>query len=213
VIRVLICDDQDIVREGLRALLSIVPSIEVAGVASNGAEAGEMIECDHVDVVLMDLKMPIMNGVRATAELRARCESVKILVLTTLADEEWVLDAIDAGAHGYLLKDAPRERLVEAIEDVAAGRNPVDAAVAGNLFHRSAGSRQSTAIIDANLTERETEVLGLIGLGLSNTDIAERLFLSEGTVRNYVSNILTKLAVEDRTQAAVLSIRAGLPPE
>ena len=130
-----------------------------------------------------------------------------------MADEEWVLDAIQAGAAGYLLKDAPRDRLVDAIEDVAAGRNPVDAAVAGNLFqHVARSQRPVAAAIDADLSDREREVLGLIGLGLTNAEIAERLFLSEGTVRNYVSDVLTKLGVNDRTQAAVLAIRAGITP-
>ena len=133
-------------------------------------------------------------------------------MLTTLADEEWVLDAIQAGATGYLLKDAPRDRLVAAIEDVAGGRNPVDAAVAGNLFHRVTRSRVAATMIDADLSDREREVLGLIGIGLTNADIAARLFLSEGTVRNYVSAVLNKLEVTDRTQAAVLAIRAGLTP-
>lgn len=213
-ISVIICDDQEIVREGLRSLLSSVPTIEVLGVAVDGAEAIELVARHQPDVALMDLKMPQLNGVQATSEIIARFPSTRVLVLTTLADEEWVLDAILAGAAGYLLKDAPRDRLVDAIEDVAAGRNPVDAAVAGNLFQRVARSqRPVAAAIDADLSDREREVLGLIGLGLTNAEIAGRLFLSEGTVRNYVSDVLTKLGVNDRTQAAVLAIRAGITPD
>ena len=136
--KVLICDDQEVVREGLRAILGDVPGIEVVGLASHGAEALEAVGRLHPDVVLMDLNMPIMNGVQATREIAARHPDVRVLVLTTYDAEEWVLDAIRAGASGYLLKDAPRERLVEAVRDTAAGKTPVDPAVAGDLFARLA---------------------------------------------------------------------------
>ena len=137
--------------------------------------------------------------------------NVRVLVLTTYDAEEWVLDAIRAGAAGYLLKDAPRERLIEAIEGTVAGRTHIDPGVAGNLLARAAvgESAAPSAVADA-LTVRELDVLRLLGKGLSNADIAEQLFLSEGTVRNYVSAILTKLHLADRTQAAVLAVRHGL---
>jgi len=209
--KVIIVDDQEVVREGMRAILGTVPGIEVLEVASNGAEAVELAPKLNPDVVLMDLNMPIMNGIEATRALQATRPDIKILVLTTYDAEEWVLDAIRAGASGYMLKDAPRERLVEAIKGTAAGESHVDPGVAGNLMARVAVSdHASPSNVAADLSERELDVLRLLGNGMSNAAISEQLFLSEGTVRNYVSSILTKLQVEDRTQAAVLAVRNGL---
>ena len=211
VIRLLICDDQEVVREGLRAILGTVPGIEVVGVVANGAEAVDTVADLGPDVVLMDLNMPIKNGVQATRELAALHPEVKILVLTTYDAEEWVVDAIRAGAAGYMLKDAPREQLVAAIKGTASGGTHVDPAVAGNLFTLVAASGDvgSTQIADG-LSDRELDVFRLLGKGLSNNEIAEQLFLSEGTVRNYVSAVLAKLQVADRTQAAVLAVKSGL---
>jgi NarL family two-component system response regulator LiaR len=181
-IRVLICDDQEVVREGLRAILSTVSEIDVVGEASDGAEALELVPRTQPDVVL-----------------------------TTYDADEWVFDAIRSGAAGYLLKDMPREGLIAAIKDTAAGKTPVDPAVAGKLFAQVA---QVTPLppssITSALSARELDVLRLLARGLCNADIAQRLYLSEGTVRNYVSAILTKLEVSDRTQAAVLALRHGL---
>ncbi len=208
---VMIVDDQEVVREGLRAILGTVPGLEVVGVAGNGAEAVESFPGLLPDVVLMDLNMPIMNGVEATRTLRATHPDVKILVLTTYDAEEWVLDAIRAGAAGYLLKDAPRERLIEAIKGTAGGRSHVDPGVAGDLLARVAVTESAApSAVAAGLSDRELDVLRLLGNGMTNAAIAESLFLSEGTVRNYVSSILAKLQVEDRTQAAVLAVRHGL---
>ncbi len=211
-IRVVICDDQDLVREGLQAILSTASGIEVVGEASNGADAVEVVAQTMPDVVLMDLKMPGGSGVQATRAIVDKDPEVRVLVLTTYAAPEMVLDAIRTGAAGYLLKDTPRDKLIEAIRGTAAGGTHVDPNVAGQLFDRVArGGVDDTATdVAADLTEREREVLQLVGRGLSNADIAERLFLSEGTVRNYVSAVLTKLGVTDRTQAAVLAVRHGL---
>jgi len=209
--RVMIVDDQEVVREGLRAILGTVPGLEVVAVAGNGAEAVESFPSLLPDVVLMDLNMPIMNGVEATRALRAANPDVQVLVLTTYDAEEWVLDAIRAGASGYLLKDAPRERLIEAIKGTAAGRSHIDPGVAGDLLARVAVTESAApSAVAASLSDRELDVLRLLGNGMTNAAIAESLFLSEGTVRNYVSSILTKLQVEDRTQAAVLAVRHGL---
>jgi DNA-binding NarL/FixJ family response regulator len=210
-IRVVIVDDQEVVREGLRAILGTVPGIEVVGVAGNGASGLEAVAEHAPDVVLMDLNMPIMNGVEATRAVRARHSDVRVLVLTTYDAEEWVVDAIRAGAAGYLLKDAPRERLIDAIRGTAEGRSHVDPGIAGGLLARVAqfDAAAPSAVFDP-LSERELDVLRLIGKGLSNASIAEQLFLSEGTVRNYVSAVLTKLKVDDRTQAAVLAVKHGL---
>jgi two-component system, NarL family, response regulator LiaR len=211
-IRVLICDDQWIVCEGLEAILSADPEIEVVGVAHDGAEAVEMVPTTQPDVVLMDLKMPGMNGIQATGKIRAQYPQVKVLVLTTYGADEWVLDAIRSGAAGYLLKGTPREALVAAVKDTAAGKTHVDPAVAGKLFSQIA--RQSAppanTTIAASLSERELDILRLLARGLSNEEIAKQLFLSKGTVRNYVSAVLAKLGVADRTQAAVMALRYGL---
>ena len=211
VVRVLICDDQEEVREGLRAILGSVPGLEVVGVVANGAEAVEAVGKLTPDVVLMDLNMPIKNGVQATREIAIGHPDVKVLVLTTYDAEEWVVDAIRAGAGGYMLKDAPRDQLVAAIRGTAAGRTHVDPGVAGDLFAMVATTDSGpTTTVGDNLTERERDVLRLVGQGMSNAEIAERLFLSEGTVRNYVSAVLAKLQVADRTQAAVLAVKHGL---
>jgi DNA-binding NarL/FixJ family response regulator len=214
VIRVLICDDQMVVRMGLRAILSTAPGIEVVGEAGDGAEALALVAETRPDVVLMDLKMPGVNGIQATRMLRERYPRVGVLVLTTYDADEWVFDAVRAGASGYLLKDTPREELVAAIEGTAAGETHVDPAVAGKLFRQVARSpAPTTQALAADLSAREREVLRLLARGLNNADIARELFLSEGTVRNYVSAILSKLDVSDRTQAAVLALRHGLADE
>ncbi len=211
VIELLICDDQEVVREGLRTILGNVPGISVVAVVSNGAEAVEAVADLEPDVVLMDLNMPIKNGVQATREIMATHPDVKVLVLTTYDAEEWVIDAIRAGAAGYMLMDAPRDLLVAAIKGTATGSSLVDPAVAGNLFSlvAVAGDVPSTSVAE-KLSERELDVLRLLGKGLSNSEIANQLFLSEGTVRNYVSAVLAKLQVSDRTQAAVLAVKHGL---
>ncbi len=211
-IRVLICDDQWIVCEGLEAILSTDAGIEVVGAVHDGAEALDRVAQTQPDVVLMDLKMPVMNGIQATREIHDRCPQIKVLVLTTYSDDEWVLDAIRSGAAGYLLKGASREVMIKAIKDTAAGHTPIDPAVAGTLFTQVAQQKTSPAAttITDQLSERELDVLKLLARGLSNAEIANRLYLSPGTVRNYVSAILAKLDVADRTQAAVLALRYGL---
>jgi two-component system, NarL family, response regulator LiaR len=159
----------------------------------------------------MDLKMPVMNGVQATREIRARFPAVRILVLTTYDADQWVFDAVRAGASGYLLKDSPGDALIAAVEGTAAGRNHLDPAVAGRLMEQvSRGTPGQPDPLPASLTEREREVLGLLGRGWGNAAIASHLHLTEGTVRNHVSAILGKLGVSDRTQAALIALRNGL---
>ncbi len=211
-IRVLICDDQDLVRDGLQAILSTAPGIEVVGEATDGDEAVRLVEELSPDVVLMDLKMPGTNGVTATRSITSRFENVRVLILTTYDAPEWVDDAIKAGASGYLLKDTPRHRLIEAITGTVHGRTHVDPGVAGQLFDRltSEPMRHADTTVTAGLTERELDVLKSLGRGLTNSEIAARLFLSEGTVRNYVSAVIAKLGVSDRTQAAVIAVRHGI---
>jgi DNA-binding NarL/FixJ family response regulator len=212
-IRLLICDDQAIVCEGLRAMLLPIPQIDVVGVANNGIEAIDLTRRFQPDLVLMDLKMPKMNGIQATKAIHEQFPGVRILVLTTYDADEWVINAIRNGAAGYLLKDTPQEELVKAITNTVRGWNPIDPQVAGKILdhvaHQSAPSQQDQKII-SSLSEREREVLRLLAKGMGNSDIAKTLFLSEGTVKNYVSTIFSKLGVTDRTQAAILAIRSGL---
>jgi len=209
--KVIICDDQAIVRDGLEMLLKLERDIEILGVAEDGAAVVELVAKKTPDLVLMDLKMPIMNGVEAIRQIKSRYPEIKILVLTTYDDDEWVFDAIKAGASGYLLKDTPRDEVVKAIRGTVTGKTYVDPLVAGKVLRQASSHQtQPATLITNKLTDRELEVLRLIARGLSNTDIADRLFLSEGTVRNHVSAILSKLGVSDRTQAAVLAIQHGL---
>lgn len=212
-IRLLICDDQDIVCEGLRAMLAPVPQIEVVGVAKNGVEAVDQTQKLQPDLVLMDLKMPRMNGIQATRAIREKFPEVRVLVLTTYDADEWVINAIRNGAAGYLLKDTPQEELVKAILNTVKGWNPIDPQVAGRLLDHVANQPNSSLPdqkLISQLSEREREVLRLLANGLGNSEIAQTLFLSEGTIKNYVSVIFSKLGVTDRTQAAILAIRAGL---
>jgi DNA-binding NarL/FixJ family response regulator len=209
--KVIICDDQAIVRDGLEMMIKLEPDIQVLGLAEDGAACVELVAKNKPDLVLMDLKMPIMNGVEAIRQIRARYPEVKVLVLTTYDDDEWVFDAIKAGASGYLLKDTPRDDVIKAIRGTFTGKSYVDPAIAGKVMRQASSQQtQPATLITSKLTDREIEVLRLIAKGLSNMDISEKLFLSEGTVRNHVSAILAKLNVTDRTQAAVIAIQHGL---
>jgi len=212
-VRVLICDDQVVVCEGLRTILNASGQVEVVGVAYDGEQAVLLAGELHPDVVMMDLKMPGMNGIRATREIRQRHPEIKVLVLTTYDFDEWVLEAVRSGAAGYLLKDSPRETLISAILGTAQGKTYLDPDIAGKLLNqlrRSPAPAAPDPEIMRQLSERELAVLRLLAHGLTNTEIAQRLYLSEGTVKNYISAILTKLNVSDRTQAAVLALRLGL---
>lgn len=210
-IKVLICDDQEIVCEGLQHILEADPEIKVVGIAHNGLEALEVAAEKQPDLVLMDLKMPVMNGIQATRKLRELYPKMQILILTTYADDEWLFDAIRAGASGYLLKDRPRKELIEAIKGTVAGEAYIDPSVARKILENV---NQPTEIKKAqtkiSLSPREEEILRLLTMGLSNSGIAQRLYLSEGTVRNYMSELFTKLNVSDRTQAVIVALRSGL---
>jgi DNA-binding NarL/FixJ family response regulator len=211
-IRVLLCDDQALVTDGLQLILETDAAFEVVGAASDGAQAIEMVARTRPDIVLMDLKMPGMNGVQATYAIRRDYPEIPVLVLTTFDDDAWVLDAVRAGAAGYLLKDTPRDRLIAAIKDTVAGKTHIDPQVAGKLLSRIAqpDAASSAPMLREALSKRELGVLKLMTQGLNYGEIAERLFLSEGTVRNYASSIFAKLDVTDRTQAVVVALRFGL---
>ena len=209
--KVLICDDQAIVCEGLSLILSSDPELEVVGVAYDGVDALAQIPDANPDLVLMDLKMPVMNGVIATRKIREKYPHIHVLVLTTYDDDEWIFDAIRGGAAGYLLKDTPPKDLINAIKGTIEGKSYIDPSIGAKLLTRVAADKkpdkQPTTF---SLSEREYEVLNLLAQGLTNADIAQQLFLTEGTVRNYTSEIFKKLGVSDRTQAAIVAIRHGL---
>lgn len=211
-ISVLICDDQDIVREGLQLILESDTEINVVGTAMDGAQALEQVAAQSPDVVLMDLKMPVMNGIHATRAIHERYPSVRVLVLTTYDGDEWVFDAIRGGASGYLLKDTPREGLIAAVKGTMQGQTHVDPAVAGKLFRQIAqgGAPNAESTLIEALNEREHSILRLLTRGLTNAEIGAQLYLSEGTVRNYITSLFSKLGVTDRTQAAVLAMRYGV---
>ena len=211
--RVLICDDQAIIRDGLEMLIKLERDIDVVGKAEDGSRAIELATALQPDLVLMDLKMPGMNGVEATRTIRERFPHIKILILTTYDDDEWVLEALRAGACGYLLKDMPRQGVIRALRGTIAGGSWLDPNVAGKLVKQVRMQTKPAAALTDKLTDREVDVLRLVARGLNNADIARQLVLSEGTVRNYVSSIMDKLGLADRTQVAVLALQHGLGKE
>ena len=206
-IRILLVDDQPLFREGLCTLLSVHPDFEVVGEAANGAEAIRLARSLLPLVVLMDLQMPVLDGVAATRRLHEEQPNCRVIVLTTFDDDELVFDGLRAGAVGYLLKDAPSEKLAEAIRVAARGETFLQPSVAAKVvaeFARLSRKTFTTAnpVIEP-LSEREIEILRLIAQGASNREIAGTLFLAEGTVKNHVTSILGKLEARDRTQAAL----------
>lgn len=213
-IRILICDDQAVVVDGLEMILGSDPELEVVATAQDGAEAILKVAETHPEIVLMDLKMPGMNGIQATREIRQKFPQVKVLVLTTFSDDEWIFDAIRNGADGYLLKGTSRADLIRAVKGTASGLTHIDPGVGAKLFaHVARTSVSEDTTVAEDLSERELEILKLLANGYTNAEIADRLFLSRGTVRNYVSAVLAKLGVEDRTQAALIAMRHGLVDE
>ena len=214
VIRVILADDQALFREGLRTLLSTRTELEVVGEAANGHEAVALVERLHPDVVLMDLQMPVMDGIGATAHIRQHWPSIPVLVLTTFDDDANLFGALRAGAAGYLLKDVSSETLLAAITAAARGEAFLQSTVTGRVvaaFARlmeSGGPRAEALVLP--LSPREREIMSLLGTGASNKEIADRLCLAEGTVKNHVTNVLTKLDVRDRTQAALRARQLGL---
>jgi DNA-binding NarL/FixJ family response regulator len=215
-IRVLIADDQMMVREGFSVLLNAMPDIEVVGEAVNGREAVDRVRDLVPDVVLMDIRMPELNGIEATREIVAADGAAKVLVLTTFDLDEYVYQALRAGASGFLLKDASARQLAEGVRVVASGEALLAPSVTRRLiteFSKLAGTPRlmpSAQAAYGDLTDRETEVLVLIAQGLSNAEIAGRLVVAESTIKTHVSRILVKLGLRDRTQAAVFAYEARL---
>ncbi|MEM8862041.1 MAG: response regulator transcription factor [Chloroflexota bacterium] len=209
-IKVLIVDDQAIIVDGLSVMVGARENLVVIGTAGDGYQALDMVAQHQPDVVLMDLKMPRMNGVQATKAIKEQHPNTHVVILTTYDEDDWIIDAVRAGANGYLLKDAGRDEIISAIEGTVAGEKPVDPAVAGKLFsYVQSGVPVQTSAVDG-LTDRELAILKLMATGLTNSGIGDRLHLAEGTVRNHVTNILGKLDVADRTQAVVFAWRHGL---
>ena len=213
-IRLLIVDDQRLMREGLRTLLELEPDLLVAGEAGDGQEALQQYASLQPDVVLMDIRMPVMDGVEATRRLRLDYPHARVIILTTFDDDTYVFDGLRAGALGYLLKDVSGDELAEAIRQVAKGGALIEPSVARKVLAEFARLPQPVGQPRSDqahsLSERELEILRLLAQGASNRQIASQLFLAEGTVKNYISNILDKLGVEDRTQAALRSRDLGI---
>jgi DNA-binding NarL/FixJ family response regulator len=216
-ITVVLADDEQLVRSGLRLILEAEPDIEVVGEAGDGRQAVDLARRLNPDVVLMDVQMPVMNGIEATREIAAlgREETSRVLILTTFDLDEYVYEGFKAGASGFLLKRTPAEDLVAGIHIVAGGDGMVAPSVTRRLIEHfreraeSAGAPRDAAALD-ELTERELEVLGLVARGLANHEIAARLYLSEGTVKTHVKRIFYKLGLHDRTQAVILAYEVGL---
>ncbi|HEX4863585.1 MAG TPA: response regulator transcription factor [Acidimicrobiales bacterium] len=212
VIRVVVADDQRVVREGLRTLLSMLEDIEVVGVAADGEEAVQIAIASEPDVVLMDLRMPRCDGVDATRRLRAQAPRIKVLVLTTYADDRSVLDALRAGARGYLTKDAGAEEIQSALRQLTQGQAAIDPAVQHHLLEVIANTPDDPGVsaLPDGLTAREIEVLQLIAQGLTNRQIAERLFVNESTVKTHINHVFAKVGVRDRAQAVTYAYQHGL---
>jgi DNA-binding NarL/FixJ family response regulator len=226
-ITVLVVDDQQLIREGIASLLSIQPGITVVGMAGDGREAVEKAVALNPDVVLMDVRMPECDGVRATGQIRRELPACQVIMLTTFDDEEYVVEALRAGAVGYLLKDLPAQELADAVRLARSGIVPFDSVAAGRLSsalarHQAAATPATATMaagdgddatpgkIGQSLTAREIDVLRLIARGATNREIAADLFLSEGTVKNHISRILNRVGLRDRTQAAIYARDHGL---
>jgi DNA-binding NarL/FixJ family response regulator len=211
-IRVVIADDQRVVRDGLALLVGLIADIELAGSAADGAEAVEVAERERPDVVLMDLRMPELDGVEATRRIRAALPETQVLVLTTYADDESLFPALQAGARGYLTKDASAEEIEQAIRALAAGRTHLDAAVQQRLVSAVVDERPAARGLEVpdGLTTRETEVLKLIAAGLSNAEIAAALVVSGATVKTHVNRIFAKTGARDRAQAVRYAYEHGI---
>jgi DNA-binding NarL/FixJ family response regulator len=224
-IRVLLADDQPLIREGLAIILNTQPDIQVVGQAADGHEAVDLARRIKPDVILMDIKMPRLDGIKATHEINKTHPEIPILILTTYSEDELIFEGIRAGAFGYLLKDITRSQLAEAVRGAARGEAQIDPAVAtqvlsefqrmADILRRRAPQPDQTSVgrdwpMIEELTPREETILKLLTEGLTNAGIAKRLHLSEGTIKNYVSEILSKLHANDRTHAVVLAIKRGL---
>lgn len=211
-IRILLVDDQRLMRDGLRTLLELEPDLDVVGEVGNGQEAVQLYPELQPNVVLMDIRMPVMNGVEATERLCQDWPEANIIILTTFDDDEYIFQGLRAGAKGYLLKDVSGEELATAVRAVSGGSALLGSAIAQRVLSQFAGlaSAKPVVALPEPLSDRELEILQLVAKGFSNPEIAAQLFLAEGTVKNYVSNILQKTSTRDRTQAVLKAQSLGL---
>ena len=207
-IKILIADDHSVVRQGLRMFLGVDPELQIVGEARDGKEAVELARQLNPDVVLMDLLMPVMDGLHAIAAIRAEMPDVEVVALTSVLEDNMIIDAIRAGAIGYLLKDTEAHELVRAIKAAAAGQVQLSPEVAVRLLREVRAPEPAVE----QLTERETDVLRQLALGMSNKEIAQTLFIGEQTVKSHVRHVLSKLGLPSRTQAALYAMRIGLIP-
>jgi DNA-binding NarL/FixJ family response regulator len=213
-VKVLIVDDQHLMREGLATILQLDANMDVIGTARNGREAYEAVKQYRPDVVLMDIRMPVVDGVEGTRLIKEEFPDTKVLILTTFNDNEFILQALDNGASGYILKEMPSEMIISAISAVYAGGVVLQPAISAQIITelkktKRFGSSEQRDVLD-KLTEREIGVIKLIGVGNSNKEIATALFISEGTVKIHVSNIISKMNFRDRTQVAIYAVKMNL---
>lgn len=211
-LRVVIADDEPLVRQGMRLVLELEPGLEILGEASDGRDAVELVRRHRPDLALLDVRMPAMDGIEAARLICAEPElrETRVVVLTTFADDELLVGAIRAGASGYLLKSMPPDEIRSSVRAIAEGRATLAPSLMDRLLHEYAGRRTEPAPALAKLTDRETDVLREIATGRSNGEIAARLYVSEGTVKTHVAAVLRKLDLRDRTQAAVAAYELGL---
>lgn len=213
-IRIMIVDDQSLIRDGLAMILNLRPELEVVGTASDGDEVVQKVKQLQPEIILMDIWMPRMNGVEGTRLVREKFPYIKVLMLTTFSDSELIFEALEQGASGYLLKDMETDAIAQAILTVHSGGVVLPQDITAQIIEEL---KKTKVAVECNppeqlkqLTEREVDVLRAIGLGLNNKEIAEKLFITEGTVKNHVSNLISKLELRDRTQAAIYAVRYGV---
>ncbi|MEO1510264.1 MAG: response regulator transcription factor [Cyanobacteria bacterium J06633_23] len=208
-IRLLLVDDQELIRRGLTALLTTDPNLEVVGEAENGQEAVTLVAQLNPDVVLMDVRMPIVDGVSGTRKICQQFPTTKVLMLTTFDDQEYVTQALQAGASGYLLKDTPFEELTQAISLVHKGYTQIGPGLANKVLAHPVVAQSEDVEIWLTLSEREKDIVCLVSQGCNNREIAQSLHIAEKTVKNYITNILSQLNLRDRTQLAIASLKVG----
>lgn len=212
-IRVAIVDDQEILRQGMKIILSAQEDMEITGEGCNGMEAYRLCEAHAVDIMLMDIKMPVMDGVEATRRIKRDFPNTKVIILTTFDEDEFIFEGLKNGASGYLLKDASPDNIIEAIRNVHRGGAQIQPSVAAKVVDRLREVNHHEGERDpriGRLTERERDIVQLVGQGKNNREIADELFITEGTVKNHISNILVKLELRDRTQLAIFAVKNRL---
>jgi DNA-binding NarL/FixJ family response regulator len=213
-IKVMITDDQRLMREGLKTILDLEQDLVVVELAENGRDALDKIAGAQPDVILMDIRMPVMDGVECTGIIKKQHPDIKVLILTTFDDDEFIIEALKNGAVGYMLKDLSSEKLVGAIRDAYNGNSIMQPEIAAKVISHITGSIPAKENLPkvrnpkSELTERERDVLQLVGKGMTNTEIAKKLYISEGTVKNYISNLYSKLEVDDRSKLTLYAIRS-----